>query len=96
MTRRYRGADTARAVVILTDIVAGILALWIALDLLNANPSNDLAHWVRTAADWLSTWAHDLFTPSQDWLRTLLNYGIPAVAYLLLGHTAANWLRRVD
>ncbi|MFJ4094186.1 hypothetical protein ACIPYS_21615 [Kitasatospora sp. NPDC089913] len=94
MNGRYRGAGTARAVVVLADIVAGILGLWIVLYLLDANPSNDLARWVRGAADWLSTWAHDMFTPSQGWLRTLLNYGIPAVVYLFLGHLAARWLRR--
>ncbi|MFE0464028.1 hypothetical protein ACFW1A_32715 [Kitasatospora sp. NPDC058965] len=86
----------ARAVTVVADVVAGILGMWIVLYLLNANPSNDLARWVHGTADWLSTWAHDLFTPSRGWLRTLLNYGIPAAVYLVLGHVAADWLRRLD
>ncbi len=96
MKGRHRGAGTARAVMVLADVVAGILGLWIVLYMLNANPSNDLVRWVRGAADWLSTWARDMFTPSHGWLRTLLNYGIPAVVYLFLGHTAARWLRRAN
>lgn len=96
MSGRYRGAGAARAVMLVADVLAGVLGLWIALSLLGANPSNDLAHAVHEVADWLSTWARDLFAPSQDWLRTLLNYGIPALAYLLIGHIAAGWLRRVD
>ncbi|WP_327066658.1 hypothetical protein OG500_12610 [Kitasatospora sp. NBC_01250] len=94
MDGRYRGAGAARTVMVVTDVVAGILGLWIVLYLLSANPSNDLAHWVHEAADWLGAWAHDLFTPAQGWLRTLLNYGIPALVYLALGHTLARWLRR--
>ncbi|WP_236654638.1 hypothetical protein [Streptacidiphilus anmyonensis] len=78
---------------IVTDVVAGILVLWIVLYVLKANPSNDMAHWIHNAADWLAAWAHDLFTPSEGWLRTLLNYGIPAVAYLLIGHTLASRIR---
>ncbi|PYC78688.1 hypothetical protein C7C46_15420 [Streptomyces tateyamensis] len=95
MNGRYAGPGAARTVILVTDIVAGLLCLWIALYLLNANPSNDLASWVHSAADWLSGWAHDLFTPSQGWLRTLLNYGLPALVYLFLGHLAAGWVRRV-
>ncbi|MCP2311816.1 hypothetical protein [Kitasatospora paracochleata] len=96
MSGRYRGAGAARAVMLVVDVLAGVLGLWIALSLLGANPSNDLAHTVHEVADWLSTWARDLFAPSQSWLRTLLNYGIPALAYLLVGLVVAGWLRRVD
>ncbi|MFE9425065.1 hypothetical protein ACFYNO_19050 [Kitasatospora sp. NPDC006697] len=96
MSGRYRGAGAARTVMLVADVLAGVLGLWIVLYLLDANPSNDFAHAVRQAADWLSTWARDLFTPSQGWLRTLLNYGIPAVVYLAVGHAVAGWLRRAD
>ncbi|RAG81014.1 hypothetical protein DN069_35005 [Streptacidiphilus pinicola] len=96
MSSRYRMVGPARAVAVVADIVAGILALWIVLYLLDANPANDFARWVHDAADWLSTWAHDLFTPSEGWLRTLLNYGIPALAYLVLGHLLAGRLRSLD
>ncbi|WP_042377326.1 hypothetical protein [Streptacidiphilus melanogenes] len=93
MEGRYSAAGAARGVMIVADVVAGILVLWIVLYVLKANPSNDMAHWIHNAADWLSAWAHDLFTPSEGWLRTLLNYGIPAIAYLLVGHTLASRLR---
>ncbi|MEY9872096.1 hypothetical protein ABH931_001570 [Streptacidiphilus sp. MAP12-33] len=96
MRSRYATAGAARWVLIVTDVVAGILGLWIALYVLDANPSNDLVRWVHGAADWLSAWAHDMFTPREGWLRTLINYGIPAVAYLLLGHALAVRLRRAD
>ncbi|WP_042442627.1 membrane protein [Streptacidiphilus jiangxiensis] len=93
MAGRYGSAGAARSIMVVTDVVAGILGLWIVLYVLDANPSNDFAHWVHSAADWLSAWAHDLFTPSEGWLRTLFNYGIPAVLYLFVGHTLAGRLK---
>ncbi|EST37195.1 hypothetical protein N566_14320 [Streptomycetaceae bacterium MP113-05] len=82
------------AVAILADILAGIIGLWIVLYLLDANPSNDLVALLRDAAHWLAGWSYDLFPIDADWLRVLVNYGIAAVVYLLVGHGLASRLRR--
>lgn len=92
---RRSGASTAGvAIAILADILAGIIGLWIVLYLLDANPSNDLVALLHDAARWLADWSYDLFPIDTDWLRVLVNYGIAAVVYLLIGHGLASRLRR--
>lgn len=94
-TVRRTGANRAAVVVrIIADVMAVILGLWILMYLVDANRANDLVSFVRDAANWLAGWSHDLFTMETDWLRVTLNYGLPAVVYLLIGHALAARLRR--
>ncbi len=79
---------------VVADVMAVILGLWILFALLDANRANDLVTVVHDAARWLAGWSHDLFTMDTDWLRTVLNYGLPAVVYLFIGHAIAGRLRR--
>jgi hypothetical protein len=46
-------------------------------------------------ADLLAWWSQDIFTMDTEGLRVLLNYGLPAVIYLLIGHGVASRLRRL-
>lgn len=78
----------------IADIAAGLLGLWIVLYLLDANEANSFVEFVRGTADWLSGWAQDIFTMDTEGLRVVLNYGLPAVIYLLLGHGIAARLNR--
>ncbi|EXU69555.1 hypothetical protein V2J94_21560 [Streptomyces sp. DSM 41524] len=96
MSRSYRhGSNQAATVVaVVADVMAVILGLWILFALLDANRANDLVTVVHDAASWLAGWSHDLFTMDTDWLRTVLNYGLPAVVYLFIGHAIAGRLRR--
>lgn len=82
------------ALQVIADIVAAIIGLWILLYVLDANPGNDLVVVVQDAARWLAGWSYDLFTIDTDWVRVLVNYGIAAVVYLLVGHGLAVRLRR--
>ncbi|MFI0779019.1 hypothetical protein [Streptomyces sp. NPDC021212] len=91
---RYGNNQAATVVMVVADITAVILGLWILFALLGANPANDLVTVVRDAAGWLAGWSHDLFTMDTDWLRTVLNYGLPAVVYLFVGHAVAGRIRR--
>ncbi|MFG2191391.1 hypothetical protein [Streptomyces sp. NPDC048639] len=95
MSRRTSGNTAARIVVVVADVAAVILGLWILMSLLDANRSNDLVSFVADTAGWLAGWSHDLFTMDTDWVRTVLNYGLPAVVYLLIGHALAGRFRRV-
>ncbi|MFG3280800.1 hypothetical protein [Streptomyces sp. NPDC048111] len=94
MPRRYGGNPAATAILIIVDVMALILILWIAFFLVNANTANDLVSWVRHAADWLSGWSRDMFTIRSDNWRTIVNYGLPAVVYLLIGHAVAGRVGR--
>ncbi|MET8678192.1 hypothetical protein ABZW18_11535 [Streptomyces sp. NPDC004647] len=93
--RQRSGSNTAATVIaVVADIAAVILGLWILMYWLDANRSNDLVDFVQDAARWLAGWSHDLFTMDTDWLRILLNYGLPAVVYLFIGHAVAGRIRR--
>lgn len=66
----------------------------IALYLFDANTANSTVDWVHDAANWLSGWSHNLFTIHSDNWRTVVNYGLPAVVYLLIGHAVAGRVNR--
>ncbi|MGP3998703.1 hypothetical protein [Streptomyces sp. 8N706] len=95
--RNREGAGPPRAALFIhtiADIAAGFLGLWILLYLLDANQANVFVDFVHGMADWLAWWSQDIFTMDTEGLRVLLNYGLPAVIYLLLGHGGAARIRR--
>jgi hypothetical protein len=85
---------TALTVHTIADIAAGFLGLWILLYLLEANQANVFVEFVHGTADWLAWWSQDIFTMDTEGLRVLLNYGLPAVLYLLIGHGIAARVSR--
>lgn len=95
--QRNQGAARRAALAIQTvaDIAAGFLFLWILLHLLGANEGNAFVEFVHGTADLLAWWAQDIFTMDTEALRVLLNYGLPALLYVLVGHGIAVRLSRV-
>lgn len=90
-----RGSSQAgRAVALVADVLAFVIALWILLYLLEANQGNELVNFVHDLASWLAGWSYDLFTFSREWIQVVVGYGLAAVVYLLIGHTVAGWLYR--
>ncbi|MER7108314.1 hypothetical protein [Streptomyces sp. NPDC000229] len=90
------GANRAAlAIHTIADIAAGFLVLWILLHLLDANQANVFVGFVHSVADWLAAWSQDIFTMEAESLRVILNYGLPAAIYLLLGHGIAARVRRI-
>lgn len=75
---------------VVAHALAAILVLWIVLDLFDANQGNGLVHWFHTAADWLSGWSRGLFTVSNRTAQVLLDYGLPAVVYVVVGNLAVR------
>lgn len=92
-SHRHASNRAATAVAVVADIMAVILGLWIVMYLLDANRANDLVGFVQAAAHWLAGWSYNLFTFDKDWLRVLLNYGLPALVYLGVGHALAGRIR---
>ncbi|MGP3954076.1 hypothetical protein [Streptomyces sp. 7N604] len=76
------------------DIAAALLGLWIVLYLLDANQGNVFVQFVRDMAYWLAGWSQNIFTMENDHVRLALNYGLPAVVYLFIGHGIAAKIRR--
>jgi hypothetical protein len=91
---RAAACRTAFVTCTIADVAAGLLGLWIVLHLLDANQANSFVEFVHGTADWLSGWAQDIFTMDTEGLRVVLNYGLPAVIYLLVGHGIAARLNQ--
>ncbi|MCX5328586.1 MULTISPECIES: hypothetical protein [unclassified Streptomyces] len=85
---------TALTVCTVADVAAGLLGLWILLFLLDANSANVFVEFVRGSANWLAWWSQDIFTMDTEGLRVVLNYGLPAALYLLIGHGISARLNR--
>ena len=49
---------------------------------------------VEGMANWLSGWSQDIFTMENEHVRFALNYGLPALVYLFIGHGIAAKIRR--
>jgi hypothetical protein len=94
MAKRYGGNPAAVIILIAADIAALILFLWILFFVFEANQGNGMVDWVHDSADWLAGWSMDLFTPDNAKWRTFLNYGLPAVVYLLIAHAVAGRVNR--
>jgi hypothetical protein len=92
---RYYGSNPAGTLILLiADIAALILILWIVFYLFDANTANSVVSWFHRAANWLSGWSRGLFTIRSDNWRTVVDYGLPAVVYLLIGHAVAGRVNR--
>jgi hypothetical protein len=90
-----RGTNQAATIVmVVADILAAILGLWILMYLLEANRANSLVQFIHDAARWLAGWSHDLFTFDAEWARVVAGYGLAALVYLFIGHAVAGRLRR--
>src|SRR5436309_3175440 len=94
----------ARAVGLLADTVrwiglaaAVILAIHVLLVMGEANPANWIARVTSNLADWFSLGFKDLFTkPADDpKLRTLFNYGLAAVFWLIVSSFLSRLIRRL-
>ncbi|WP_432125873.1 hypothetical protein [Streptomyces sp. bgisy082] len=74
----------------MAHVLAGILVVWILMDLLDANRGNTVVGWFHSAADWLAAWSIGLFDVSAHTFQVLLDYGIPAVVYVVIANVIAG------
>ncbi|MGR8010786.1 hypothetical protein [Streptomyces hypolithicus] len=92
--RSRSGNPAATILVVIADVLAFILILWILMYLFDANRGNELVEFVRDSARFLAGWSHDLFTFDKEWARVVCGYGLAALVYLFIGHGIAGRLRR--
>lgn len=92
--RNTTARRTSITICTIADIAAGLLGLWILLFLLDANRSNVFVDFVHGTAGRLAWWSQDIFTMDTESLRVILDYGLPAVMYLLIGHGIAARINR--
>lgn len=89
----YRSTTTARVVYVITAIIVGIIALGILLVIADANPGNMLVNFILDIASWLTTPFHNLFLPRDPDTNVLVNWGLAAIVYLLIGSAIARLAR---
>jgi hypothetical protein len=91
----YRNRSAGRFALLAAAVIAIIIVLHIIFVLIGANAGNSLVHTDAQWASTLATWFRDLFTPSNYKLSVILNYGLAAVFYLIIGRIVASVLDRV-
>lgn len=95
MASEYRYHRSVGGLIMLvTGVIAAIFVLHIILVLVDANSANALATFLSNASDDFGLWFKDLFTPSDYKIRTLVNYGLAAAFYLVVGRLVATVLNR--
>ncbi|HZE41055.1 MAG TPA: hypothetical protein VE172_19830 [Stackebrandtia sp.] len=88
------------AVRVISFVCGGIaifVLLHLAFLLLGANPSNPLVELVTAIADFFAWPFHNIFYMKDDInLQNILNYGLAALAYVLVGVGVGTLFRRHD
>jgi len=79
-------------------IVGGLIVLilvgHVVLVVGDANPANEITRFVASWADRLQLGFRNLFTPSDTKVRIALNYGLAALAWLIVPWVLARLVRR--
>lgn len=87
---RMRSWPMAKAVTVVFGAIVAVIVLGIALVLLGANTQNELVHLILRIGGWFSTPFHHLFPQPNVKQDTLVNWGIAAVAYFVVGGVVAR------
>ncbi len=86
----------ARLVKFVTGVVVALLVAGILVHVLGANTANGLVNAVDDAARWLATPFKGVFTPEGKDARIVLNWGLAAVVYSIVGGVIASLLFRAS
>lgn len=93
--RREDGADTVANIVrVVVGVVVAIFVLHILFTVFDANQGNEFVSFVYGAAKVLVLGLGDVFTPDDALLGVVLNYGLAALVYLVVGQLVIKMLRR--
>lgn len=95
---RYRSRDRADTVANVVRFVVGlvvtIFVLHVLFVVLDANAANSVVSLVYALAKTLVLGFGDVFTPHDAVIGVVLNYGLAAVVYLVVGELVVKALRR--
>jgi hypothetical protein len=89
---RYRSPGSV--IQTIAGVIAAIIIVGIVLVLMKANPNNDIVHFILTVGRFFARPFEDLFPRSNPRQDILLNWGIAAIAYLIIGAIIARLVRR--
>ena len=92
----WKGANVLATVVrVVTILFAAILVVQIVLSIAAVNPANGLTRFVRGFSDTVVLGFRDLFLPSDPTVMVIVNYGVAAVFWVLVGLFVSIALRWV-
>ena len=94
MVTRTRYRSPASVITGIAAVIAGIIVLGIVLVLVNANQNNDIVDLILDIGRFFARPFEDLFPQADPKNDILLNWGIAAVAYLIIGAIIARIVRR--
>jgi len=89
---RYRSPGSV--IQTIAGVIAGIIILGIVLVLIKANPNNQIVDFILDVGRFLTTPFHNLFPQDNPRQDILVNWGIAAIVYLILGALIARLARR--
>lgn len=92
--RDDRAHSIANVITVVTGLVATIFVLHIVFTLFGANESSGVVSFVYGVAKVLVLGFGDVFTPDDATLGLVLNYGLAAIVYLVIGRLITRALRR--
>ncbi|MBV8947383.1 MAG: hypothetical protein JOZ95_18285 [Solirubrobacterales bacterium] len=85
----------ARLVRTLAGLIALVIVAAIVLFVLGANASNDIVRAIHDAGAWLVGPFKNLFSIHKPKVAMAVNWGLAALAYLVVGHLIASLLARM-
>lgn len=80
----------ARLIRTLAWLVAMVIVVAIILRVVSANPHNAIVSDIHDAGRWLVGPFHNVFSVKDAKLNTVLNWGVAALVYLIVGHLLAR------
>lgn len=84
-------ANLVRAI---TGTIVTIFVLHVLFTVLQANQGNDFVSFIYSAAKVFVLGLGDVFTPHDATAGVVLNYGLAALVYLVIGQLVVKMLRR--
>jgi hypothetical protein len=78
----------------IAGVIAAIIIIGIVLVLIKANPNNQIVDFILDIGNFLTKPFHGLFPQDDPRQDILVNWGIAAIVYLILGAIIARLARR--
>jgi hypothetical protein len=91
---RTRSYGAASVVMTIATIIAGIIVLGIVLVLVGANQANDIVNFIMDIGRFFAGPFGDLIPQDNQRANYVVNWGIAALVYLLVGAILARIIRR--
>ncbi len=93
MVRTFARTSASTTVMAIAGVIAGLIALAILLVMVGANEGNMIVNAIVELGRFFSTPFHDMFPQPTTARNVLVNWGIAAVVYAIVGGLIARVVR---